>query len=49
MKGNKRQSWILDSTPWIPDPRYWIPQALSVEVEFWILVVSRIQDPGAVS
>ena len=37
--------------PWIPDPiaRYWIPQALLLEVEFWILVVSRIQDPGAVS
>ena len=26
MKGNPRQStWILDSTPWIRDSRYWIP------------------------
>ena len=25
MKGNPRQSWILNSTPSIPDSRYWIP------------------------
>ena len=23
MWGNLKQSWILDSTPWIPDSRYW--------------------------
>ena len=23
MKGNPLQSWILDSTLWIPDSRYW--------------------------
>ena len=25
MKGNPRQSWILDSKPWMPDSRYWVP------------------------
>ena len=24
MEGNPRQFWILDSTQWIPDSRYWI-------------------------
>ena len=32
--GNPRQSWILDSTPWIPDYRYWIPVFVN---ETWIL------------
>ena len=27
MKGNPRQSWILDSTLWIPDSEYWIPDS----------------------
>ena len=30
----KGQSWILDSTPWIPDSRYMIPVFFS---EIWIL------------
>ena len=25
MEGNPKQSWILDSTLWTPDSRYWIP------------------------
>ena len=29
IKGNPRQSWILDSTSWIPDSRYWIPVFVS--------------------
>ena len=29
MQGNPRQSWILDSTPWIP-------VSLSMELGFWI-------------
>ena len=24
MKGSLSKSWILDSTPWIPDAGYWI-------------------------
>ena len=24
VKGSPRKSWILDSTPWIPDAGYWI-------------------------
>ena len=23
--GNPRQLWILESTPWILDSRYWVP------------------------
>ena len=34
MLGNPRQSWILESTPRIPDPRYWIPVFVSGT---WIL------------
>ena len=36
-----RQSWILDSTPWIPDSRYSCTrfQSLSVKFGFWILIV----------
>lgn len=37
-----RQSWILDSTPWIPDSRYGCTrfQSLSVFVfGFWIPIV----------
>ena len=26
---NPRQSWILDSLPWSPDSRYWIPVFVS--------------------
>ena len=43
-RGIPRQSWILDSTPWIPDSKYWIPDFLSVELGFWIPIVSRIPD-----
>ena len=39
---NRRQSWILDYTPWIPDSRYWIP--VFVSGTFWILIVSGIAD-----
>ena len=39
-----RQSCILDSTPWIPDSRYWIPYSLSVELGFRIPMVSGIPD-----
>ena len=34
-------NWILDSTLWIPDSRYWIR---AEEVGFQILIVSRIPD-----
>ena len=43
-KGNPRQSWILDSTLWIPDSRYRIPDFLSLEVGFRIPIVSGILD-----
>ena len=41
--GNPRQSWIVDSTPWIPDSRYPIPAFVSGS---WILIpiVSGIQE-----
>ena len=42
MKGNPRQSWILDFTPWIPDCRYCIPVFVSGT---WILD-SKAQDFG---
>ena len=35
---------IEDSTPWTPDSRYWIPDSLSVDLGFWILIFSRIRD-----
>ena len=40
-----RQSWILDSTPWILDSRYSCTrfQSLSVKFEFWILIVREVQ------
>ena len=34
----------LDSTPWIPNSRYWIPDSLSVELGFRIPIVSGIPD-----
>ena len=27
LKGNPRQSWIVDSIPWIQDSRHWIPDS----------------------
>ena len=37
---------ILDSTPWIPDSRHWIPHSLSVELGFWIPVVTPELNSG---
>ena len=39
MYGNPGQSWILDSTPRIPNSWYWIP-VLSVEFGYWIPIVN---------
>ena len=39
-------SKILESTPWIPDSRYWIPHSLSVELGFWIPVVTPELNSG---
>ena len=42
------QSWILDSTPWIPDHRYWIPIRLgqwNLDFGFQKLAVFRIPKP----
>ena len=36
MQGNLRQSWILDSAPWIPDSNYWILHLYSVDLGFRI-------------
>ena len=41
MQGNPRQSWILDSAPWIPVARF---QSLSVELGLCIAIVSEIPD-----
>ena len=43
MEGNQRHSWIVDSTPSITDPRYWIPAFVGGS---WILnpIVSGILD-----
>ena len=46
--GNPRQSWNLDSIPWIPDSRYRIRDSLSVVLGFWIPIVSKFRIPGAV-
>ena len=45
-KRNPRQSWILDSTPWIPDSRYWIRfPSLSVEIGFRnVPIAKRVLD-----
>ena len=42
--GNPRQSWILDSTPWIPDFNYWIPVLfqLNLDCGFQLFVGFRI-------
>ena len=39
-----RKSSSLDSTPWIPDFTYWIPDALSLELGLWIPIVGEITD-----
>ena len=39
IKGNPRQFWILDSTPWILDSRYSISDSLSVELGCQIPIV----------
>ena len=43
LQENPRQSWIMDSTPQIPDPTYWIPVFVSGT---WILNSSRYYDSG---
>ena len=43
-EGNPRQSWILNFTLLIPNSRHWIPFALSIELGFRILIVSRNLD-----
>ena len=40
---NPRQSWILDSTPWIPDSRYFIPVFVSGT---WILDSNPLWNSG---
>ena len=39
-----RQSWILDSIPWILDSRYYIQDSLTVEIGFRIPIISGIPD-----
>ena len=39
-----RQSWIVDSIPWISDFRYWIPDPLPVDLGVRITIVSGIPD-----
>ena len=41
---NPRQSWILESTLWIPDYRYWILDSLSMETGFRIPITRGIPD-----
>ena len=48
MWGNPTQFWILDSTPGIPDSRYWIPDSFSAELGFQIPIVREIRNPWAV-
>ena len=44
MEGNpSHQSWILDSTPWLPDSRNWTP-FFAVELGLWFPMVSGILD-----
>ena len=43
MWGNPRQSWIVDSTEWIPDSRYSFPVFVS---RTWILDSNRQCDSG---
>ena len=40
------QSWILDSTPWVPDSRYYTP-FFAVELGLWFPVVSGILDSSS--
>ena len=44
MLGNPRQSWILDSTPWIADSSYWIPVFVSGSW-FWIPILVGFRNP----
>ena len=43
-KGIQDSLGFLGSTLWIPESRYWIPDSLSVELRFRILVVCGIPD-----
>ena len=47
MRGNQRQSWILESTPWILDSDYWIPD-LSVDLYSRFQLSVRCRIPTAV-
>ena len=40
----QRMDSTQDSTPWIPDPSYWIPNSLKVGLGFQIPGVSGIRD-----
>ena len=44
--GNPRQCWILDSTPWIPDYRYWIADFIRLWDPGFLDLYSRFQRPG---
>ena len=44
---SKTESWILESTPCILDSSNWIPGILSVELGFWIPLMSGIPDSTA--
>ena len=48
IKGNPKQSWIPDFTPWIPDSRYWSSWPLSVELGFRILILVGFRIPRKV-
>ena len=47
IKGNPKQSWILDSTPWITDSRHWSPDLFQWNLDSGFpLLYSGIQGPG---
>ena len=46
MQGNPRQSWIMDSMPWIPDSRYLIPILSRIQDSLSYILDSKAQDTG---
>ena len=42
------QSYILDSTPWIPDSRYWIPVLFQWNLDSWFHSLLGFRTPWAV-
>ena len=46
MEGNPRQSWILDSMPWIPYSRYLIPVLSWIRDSLSCILDSKVQDTG---